>query len=106
MISFTLLAATTAVSLGVLTVLCVVAVRPVELQPGTVGPFEAPDLADPAADTMAGGRSEATLAGDWHEVTLNKLSDVENLLDSLEAQSVAHREMSIVGNDKFLVRWR
>jgi hypothetical protein len=55
---------------------------------------------------MAGGRGEATMAGDWQEVELTSLTAVEDMLDALEARNVRHREMAVVGNDKFVVRWR
>lgn len=107
MIGFSLLAVTVAVSLVGLAILCVTATRPaVALQPADGLPFGLADLTDPAADTMTAGPAETTLAGDWHEVELNHLGQVEDLLDSLEARNVRHREMAVVGNDKFVVRWR
>jgi hypothetical protein len=106
MIGLTLFAATLAVSVCVFTVLCVVAVRPDELLPSTVDPYATPLPTDPATDTLPNEKCEVTLNGDWQKVELNRLCDVEDFLDALEARGVQHREMSIVGNDKFVVRWR
>lgn len=106
MISFTLLAATAVVTLALFTVLCVVAVRPAELQPVGADPYATPPPADSATDTMAGPSSEATLVGDWNEIELTRLCDVEDLLDSLEARNVRQQELKVVGNEKFVVRWR
>jgi hypothetical protein len=103
MIGLTLFAATLAASLVAAAILCVVAIRPAELEGVAVLPFGTPDLAN---DTMVDGRSEATLAGDWQEIELNRLSDVQDFLDSLEACNVQHREMAVLDNDRFVVRWR
>jgi hypothetical protein len=83
MIGLSLLAVTVTVTLVGLAVLCVVATRPsVALQPA--GPtFGRTGLNDPAADTMAGYDQQATLAGDWQEVEMTSLSDVEDMLDAL-----------------------
>jgi hypothetical protein len=106
MIGVSLLAATVTVTLVGLAIFCVVAMRPaVALQPD-VGPLGLPGLTDPCSDTMTSGRVEETLSGDWHEVRLSRLKDVEDYLDALENQNVRHREMAILGNDSFLVRWR
>jgi len=106
MIGLSLLAVTVAVTLVGLAVLCVVATRPsVAMQPAS-GSFGLAGLTDPATDTMTGFAPDATLNGDWHEVELNRLSDVEDLLDALEVRNVRQREMAVVGNDKFVVRWR
>jgi hypothetical protein len=106
MIGLTLFAATLAVGVCVFTVLCVVAVGPAEQLPSTVDPYATPLPSDPAADTLPTGHCEVTLNGDWQTVELNRLCDVEEFLDALEVQGIQHREMSIVGNDKFVVRWR
>jgi hypothetical protein len=44
--------------------------------------------------------------GDWKLVTLCRLCDVEELLDCLEANHVAEREVHTFGNNTFAVRWR
>jgi len=106
MIGVTLLAATITVTLVSLAVLCVVAVRAVPVLQPDGGPFGLPEITDPASETMTGGPAGVTLAGDWHEVRLNNLTDVEEFLDGLEAGNVRHRELSVVGNDTFVIRWR
>ena len=106
MFGLTLFAATLAVTVCVFTVLCVVAVRPTELPTSTVDPYATPLPSDPAADTLPNGLCEVTLTIDWHKTEFERLCDVEEFLDALEVQGVQHREMSIVGNDKFIVRWR
>ena len=85
----------------------VVATRHPSLLPGTVHPF-APS-SDPAADTISSEVMESTVlteTGDWKLVTLNRLCDVEELLDCLEASNVAEREVHTFGNNTFAVRWR
>jgi hypothetical protein len=106
MIGLSLFAATVAVTLVMFTVLCAVVTRDPTFQPATVNPFAGPAVADPAAETLAMGTADPTLAGDWKQAELDSLSDVEDLLDRLEACHVRHREMNVVGNDKFVVRWR
>lgn len=71
---------------------------------GTVYPF-APTTPT-AADTLTAA-GDTVLADDgWQSVTLARLSDVEDLLDSLEAHHVRHREVRCLGNNAFCVRWR
>ena len=93
-------------------VLCGIAyamvVRPaVALRPVTVGPF-APGNTDPSADTLTGQAQVSTVfaANDWQTVTLNRLNEVEDLLDCLEAHHVSEREVHTLGNAAFCVRWR
>jgi hypothetical protein len=89
----------------------VYAVRVGVLQPGTVEPFDAPGTGDPSADTIA-GHSELvqtvldTREAEWHVTTLRSLSQVEDLLDSLENHGVEKREVIALSNDCFAVRWQ
>ena len=62
-------------------------------------------LADPAAETRVGG-SPARARIDWQLTTVETLSSAEDLLDCLEAQGYEDREMVILGNSRFAVRWR
>lgn len=72
---------------------------------GTVYPF-APVTPDPVADTVAAA-AETVFADDgWQVATLHSLSEVEDLLDSLEARHVAQREVRTLANNTFRVRWR
>ncbi|HET6573061.1 MAG TPA: hypothetical protein VFG68_05630 [Fimbriiglobus sp.] len=45
-------------------------------------------------------------AANWHVATLANLSQVEDLLDCLEARGIAEREVVTLENDLFAVRWR
>ncbi|MCU0704674.1 MAG: hypothetical protein MUF18_11920 [Fimbriiglobus sp.] len=71
---------------------------------GTVYPF-APTKPS-SADTLASD-AETVFADDgWTVATLSRLSDVEDLLDNLEAHRVAEREVRVLGNSSFRVRWK
>ena len=73
-------------------------------KPGTVYPF-AP--AQPTTADTLGAETETVFADEgWSVVTLTRLSDVEDLLDTLEAHRFAQREVRAVGNSEFRVRWK
>ena len=95
MLPLALLAATAAATAGV------VMTQP---KPGTVYPF-AP-VKPSAADTLAAAADTVFADDGWSVVTLNRLSDVEDLLDSLEAHRVGEREVRVMGNSSFRVRWK
>ena len=61
-------------------------------------------IGDPGSETLppAGGN----LAAEWHLTTVNDLTAAEELLDCLENQGVAERELVVLGNTCFAVRWR
>ena len=60
-----------------------------------------------AADTLASGRHVVPATRtDWHLTTVSALSDAEELLDTLEFQGYAERELVVLGNSCFAVRWR
>lgn len=66
---------------------------------------------DSGADTMPVNcaLSKTTFpanAPEWKVKTLANLWQVEDLLDSLEAHGVEHREVLAIGNNVFAVRWR
>ena len=42
----------------------------------------------------------------WQSATVSDLTAAEELLDWAEAEGYQERELSVVGNDAFLVRWR
>jgi hypothetical protein len=42
----------------------------------------------------------------WQIATLTTLSEVEDLLDCLEAHDVGEREVIALDNNRFAVRWR
>ena len=84
-----------------------IANRQPALLPDTVHPFARPTA--PSQDTLAEDALVPTVlrdTGDWKLVTLCRLCDVEELLDCLEANAVAEREVHTFGNDTFAVRWR
>jgi len=67
--------------------------------------------ADPSADTLPTNCSLVKTAPplntpEWRVRTVASLSQVEDLLDSLEAHGVKHREVLAIGNNVFAVRWR
>jgi hypothetical protein len=43
---------------------------------------------------------------EWHLTTVSTLREAEDMLDSLEAQGITERELVILGNSCFAVRWR
>lgn len=60
-----------------------------------------------AADTLATGRPVEPLARtEWHLTTVSALCDAEDLLDALEVQGFEERELVVLGNSCFAVRWR
>ncbi len=64
-------------------------------------------LSDAAAETMSGGQGQPQQPlTDWQVTTVADLTDAEDLLDCLEAQGVAERELVVLGNSCFAVRWR
>jgi hypothetical protein len=65
------------------------------------------NAADPATETLASGRHlvPATRT-EWQLTTVGALSDAEELLDMLENEGFAERELIVMGNSCFAVRWR
>jgi hypothetical protein len=60
-----------------------------------------------SAETIASGRHVVPATRtDWHLTTVSALSDAEELLDVLECQGFAERELVVLGNSCFAVRWR
>lgn len=60
-------------------------------------------LADPAAETLSG--SDRITSG-WHLATVDGLTHAEDLLDSLESHGFENRELLVLDNSCFAVRWR
>jgi len=77
--------------------------------PSTVNPFAA-GASDPAADTLqneqAMVRTVLAPAHDWHVATLVSLTEVEDLLDSLESHGVRGGEVIAITDHCFAVRWK
>lgn len=62
-------------------------------------------LGDPAAETLSGG-SRTPVRTDWAMATLTDLSEAEDVLDWAENHGFAERELVVLGNSSFAVRWR
>lgn len=90
-------------------VMAITATRP-ELEAVTVSPFGAVGVGCPAADTLSNAAAETVLpdrhAGEWKIATLNSLTEVESFLDYLENNRVSDREMHVLTNNSFAVRWK
>jgi len=63
-------------------------------------------LRDAAAETLTDGGAKGPARTDWQLATVSALSDAEDLLDCLEAQGYGDRELVVLGNSSFAVRWR
>jgi len=93
-------------SVVALSAVFVVATRPYEA-PALAGENTVVGMTDPAADTLAGNHGgNACVRSDWHLTTVSALCDAEDLLDCLETQGYAERELVVLGNSCFAVRWR
>ena len=71
-------------------------------QPALAGQNRA---AGPAAEARVGG-VPARARTDWQLVTVDDLTKAEELLDSLESCGFEDRELVVLGNSCFAVRWR
>jgi len=59
------------------------------------------------AETLVGGASKPRpVHTDWQLTTVDDLTNAEDLLDCLEAQGFSERELVVLGNRCFAVRWR
>ncbi len=61
------------------------------------------------ADTLVGHCTPAANEShrtEWHLTTVSALCDAEDLLDSLEMQGFEERELVVLGNSCFAIRWR
>jgi hypothetical protein len=100
----------TAAAIVSLVVLYAAVTRSEAVPAGVVDPFQTPTGTDPSADTLPTGcamaKTTPPAAGDWQVTTLTNLTQVEDLLDCLEAQGFAEREVIALGNASFAVRWR
>ena len=76
-------------------------------EPALAGETTAVGLADPATETLGGhNESYAPAQNDWQLTTVSDLCDAEEMLDCLEYQGYTERELLILGNSCFAVRWR
>ncbi|QJW96852.1 hypothetical protein [Frigoriglobus tundricola] len=105
MMIFTLLTAA-AVAAVTLTALYVLVAKSEPVQ-ALAGETTISSSADPAAETLTSGRDLAPVTRtEWQLTTVSALSDAEELLDVLENQGVNERELVVLGNSCFAVRWR
>lgn len=81
----------------------VVAVRPATA-PELTSQGTAVGLGDPAAETLPTGTQP--LATEWQLTPVSDLTAAEDLLDCLEAHGYAERELLVLGNSSFAVRYR
>src|SRR4051812_14710278 len=82
---------------------------------GVFAPVAEPELAqgasDPTAITLPTSQAMVQTVlqprpPEWQTATLHSLSEVEDLLDSLEAHGILSREVSVVNGTTFDVRWK
>jgi hypothetical protein len=60
-------------------------------------------------ETLVADRQSGSATGtraDWQLTTVSSLGDAEELLDVLENQGATERELVVLGNSTFAVRWR
>ena len=65
-------------------------------------------VCEPARDLGGGSREHAQLPDPnvWQSVTVADLATAEELLDLAEAYGYSERELVVLGESAFLVRWR
>jgi hypothetical protein len=87
-----------------LTALFVMATQ-VAARPALAGDNTVVGLADAAAETQRMGASDRANT-QWQLTTVDDLSRAEDVLDSLEACGFADRELIVLGNSCFAIRYR
>ena len=88
-----------------LTALYVLATR-TATAPALAGENTAVGLRDAASETLTDGRMTSRIPTEWQLATVEGLTEAEDMLDSLEAHGYADRELVVLGNSSFAVRWR
>jgi len=63
-------------------------------------------LHDAGAETLVDGGAGVQRRTEWQLTSVDDLTDAESLLDYLEAQGHVDRELVVLGNSCFAVRWR
>ena len=96
----------TSVALGLMAVYVLVKAK--EAQGALAGADTVVGLGSASADTLSTGGNHLTPATrtDWRLATVSALCDAEDMLDTLEYQGYAERELVVLGNSCFAVRWR
>lgn len=84
----------------------VVAVRTAE--PVLAGENTVVGLGEAMTDTLrsTGDHLRPHLRTDWQLTSVDDLTAAEDLLDCLENQGYSERELVVLGNSSFAVRWR
>lgn len=90
------------------TALFAIATRGSAVHPALASDNTAVGLRDASVDTLLGGTppQAAARTGNWQLTTVNDLHDAEDLLDYLEANGAGDRELVVLGESCFAVRWR
>lgn len=89
------------------TMLFAVATRGSTAHPALATDNTAVGLRDSAVDTLLGGNPVGPkVRTDWQLTTVEDLNAAEDLLDCLEANGITERELVVLGNSCFAVRWR
>lgn len=95
---------------GAISAVYALAIRASVLDTDTVNPFAGPATTDSTADTLPTTsdilQTSAPAGKTWQTKTLTNLRHVEDLLDCLEARGFEEREVQILGESTFAVRWR
>lgn len=77
------------------------------VEPALAGETTAVGLADPAAETLGNhSGTNGSTTSEWNLATVSALCDAEDMLDYLEVQGHSERELLVLGNSCFAVRWR
>jgi hypothetical protein len=76
-------------------------------EPALAGETTGIDLANPSIDTLVIKKGAGScVQTDWNLTTVTALRDAEEMLDYLEMRGYSERELLILGNSCFAVRWR
>jgi hypothetical protein len=95
------------IALGVLAAFVLINRTSLTLQPVLAGEDTGVGLADLTAETPINPFIDnRDVQPDWHVATVAALSDAEELLDTLESHGYAERELVVMSNSCFAVRWR
>lgn len=107
MLAFMLCGVTLAMICGGLAVICMVGTDSLGgmLPVHSVVDSPATEVLDPA-ETLSNFAADATLTGDWRELKVARLSEVEAILDALETHHVNDRQFRILQDNRYLIRWR
>ena len=73
------------------------------------GQYTTRGLSDPASETFAGPARIAVLNRaypEWQLTNVQDLTAAEDLLDCLESRGIQERELIVLGESCFAIRWR